>query len=146
LEPSEFPASNNGVFFRNSRIGIRDITDGSSTTFLAGERSRNLADATWVGVVPTARVCTSSKWPLQECETASVMVVSHTGSLTGEGTIYVPNAKAAVADDYWSLHPGGCNFLFGDGSVRFIKESVNPTIFSYLSTRAGGEVVSADQF
>ena len=51
-----------------------------------------------------------------------------------------------MVDDYWSLHPGGCNFLFCDGSVRFIKESVNPSIFSYLSTRAGGEVISSDQF
>jgi hypothetical protein len=30
--------------------------------------------------------------------------------------------------------------------VRFIKESVNPTIFSSLATRAGGEVVGAEQF
>ncbi len=51
-----------------------------------------------------------------------------------------------MVDDYWSLHRGGCNFLFCDGSVRFIKESVNPSIFGYLSTRAGGDVVSADQF
>jgi prepilin-type processing-associated H-X9-DG protein len=51
-----------------------------------------------------------------------------------------------MVDDYWSLHPGGCNFVFCDGSVRFVKESVNPNVFSYLSTRAGGEVVSADQF
>jgi prepilin-type N-terminal cleavage/methylation domain-containing protein/prepilin-type processing-associated H-X9-DG protein len=145
LEPGEFPGSNNGVFYRNSRNGLRDITDGSSTTILVGERSRNVADATWVGVIPTAQLCTNPKWRVQECEPASTMVVSHTGS-AATGTIYVPNSKASMVDDYWSLHPGGCNFLFGDGSVRFIKESVNPRIFSFLSTRAGGEVVSSDQF
>ena len=145
LEPVEFPASNNGVFYRNSRNGSQDITDGLSGTLMVGERSRNVADATWVGVIPTARVCTNPKWTVQECETASTMVVSHTGS-AATGTIYVPNSKSSYADDYWSLHPGGCNFLFCDGSVRFIKETVNPNVFSYLSTRAGGEVVSADQF
>ncbi len=56
------------------------------------------------------------------------------------------NNKGAGPDDFWSLHPGGCNFLFDDGSVRFIKETVDPRIFSFLSTRAGGEIVSADQF
>jgi prepilin-type N-terminal cleavage/methylation domain-containing protein len=42
--------------------------------------------------------------------------------------------------------PANNNGVFCDGSVRFIKETVNPRIFSFLSTRAGGEVVSADQF
>jgi prepilin-type N-terminal cleavage/methylation domain-containing protein/prepilin-type processing-associated H-X9-DG protein len=145
LEPGEFPDSNNGVFYRNSRNGLRDITDGSSSTLMAGERSRNIADATWVGAVPTWRLCTNPKWRVQECGPPSTLVVSHTGT-AATGTIYVPNSKSSMVDDYWSLHPGGCNFLLCDGSARFIKESVNPSIFSYLSTRAGGEVISADQF
>jgi prepilin-type N-terminal cleavage/methylation domain-containing protein/prepilin-type processing-associated H-X9-DG protein len=145
LEPGEYPDTNNGVFYRNSRNGIRDITDGSSMTLMVGERSRNVADATWVGAVPTVQLCTNPRWAIQECGPASTMVVSHTGS-AATGTIYVPNSKSSMVDDYWSFHRGGCNFLFGDGSVRFIKESVNPNIFSYLSTRAGGEVISSDQF
>ncbi len=50
----EFPAENNGVFYRNSRIGLPGIVDGASQTLMVGERSRNVADATWVGVIPTA--------------------------------------------------------------------------------------------
>jgi prepilin-type N-terminal cleavage/methylation domain-containing protein/prepilin-type processing-associated H-X9-DG protein len=145
LEPGEFPDTNNGVFYRNSRNGLRDITDGSSTTLMVGERSRNVADATWVGAVPTWQLCTNPRWVVQECGPPSTLVVSHTGT-AATGSIYVPNSKSSMVDDYWSLHPGGCNFLFCDGSVRFIKESVNPAVFSYLSTRAGGEVVSSDQF
>jgi prepilin-type processing-associated H-X9-DG protein len=146
LEVEEFPASNNGVFYRNSRNGVRSITDGTSTTLMAGERSRNVADATWVGVIPYSQVCTNPKWPIKSCETANVMVLGHTGPSPDQRWVDVPNYKGAGADDFWSLHAGGCNFLFCDGSVRFIKETVNPQIFSFLSTRAGGEVVSADQF
>ncbi len=47
---------------------------------------------------------------------------------------------------FGSAHPGGANFLMGDGSVRFIKTTVNPVIYSGLGTRAGGEVVSADSY
>ncbi len=63
LEVEEFPAQNNGIFYRNSRNGVRDIRDGTSMTLMAGERSRNLADASWVGVIPYSRVCTNPAWP-----------------------------------------------------------------------------------
>jgi prepilin-type processing-associated H-X9-DG protein/prepilin-type N-terminal cleavage/methylation domain-containing protein len=145
LEPGEFPDSNNGVFYRNSRNGVREITDGTSTTLMAGERSRNVADASWVGAVPTWQLCTNPRWPVQECGPPSTLLVSHTGNAE-LGGIYVPNSPSSMVDDFWSLHPGGCNFLFCDGSVRFIKQSVNPVVFSYLSTRAGGEVTGSDQF
>jgi prepilin-type N-terminal cleavage/methylation domain-containing protein/prepilin-type processing-associated H-X9-DG protein len=45
-----------------------------------------------------------------------------------------------------SRHPGGTNMLFGDGSVRFIKDSVSLQTYRALGTIAGGEVLSSDSF
>jgi len=146
LEPEEFPALNKGLFYRNSKISLRDITDGSSTTLMAGERSQNVANATWMGMIPFGESCNNPSWPVRDCEASNVLILGHTGPSPDEPWVDVPNNKKAGADDFNSLHPGGCNFLFGDGSIRFLKETIDPQVFSYLSTRSGGEAVSSDQY
>ncbi len=45
-----------------------------------------------------------------------------------------------------SQHPGGCNFLFADGSVHFLKDSINVNTYWSIGTRGDGEVVSADAY
>jgi prepilin-type processing-associated H-X9-DG protein len=45
-----------------------------------------------------------------------------------------------------SNHPGGVNVLFGDGAVRFLKNTVNTTTWRALGTRNGGETVSSDSY
>ena len=45
-----------------------------------------------------------------------------------------------------SYHPGGVNVLLGDGSVRFVKSTINGATWRALGTVAGGEVVSADSY
>jgi prepilin-type N-terminal cleavage/methylation domain-containing protein/prepilin-type processing-associated H-X9-DG protein len=134
----------NGLFYRNHSVTIAQITDGTSQTFASGERSQNLSRASWTGAVTNAAVplvALQAEAGLDP-EGGGALVLSHTGE--GHG----PNSPSGLAhgDQYWGMHPGGANFLFADGSVRFIKELIGFTIFQSLATKAGGEVLSADQF
>jgi prepilin-type processing-associated H-X9-DG protein len=47
---------------------------------------------------------------------------------------------------FGSYHPGGANFAFADGSVRFVKETTDLRVMSVLGTRGGREVSSASDF
>ena len=58
----------------------------------------------------------------------------------------VPGAEippaALYVGGFGSNHPGGANFALGDGSVRFIRSSIDPQVFRLLGHRADGEVIS----
>jgi prepilin-type processing-associated H-X9-DG protein/prepilin-type N-terminal cleavage/methylation domain-containing protein len=114
-----------GVFFRNSAVRIADITDGTSQTLLVGERSHDLAPATWVGAVTGAEI-----FPYN----SSNMVLGHTGESQGPAIPHDTN-------NFSSRHSGGVNFLFADGHVQFLTSSVSQSLYQALSTRAGGEPV-----
>jgi prepilin-type N-terminal cleavage/methylation domain-containing protein/prepilin-type processing-associated H-X9-DG protein len=145
-------AHGNGLFFLNSRVAIHDLVDGSSSTLMTGERSRNVADATWVGVPGLSFIlCTKDNWPVKTCASAMFAVLGRTGPTSdilfgAVPTGSTPNSHGAGADGFWSLHPGGCNFLLCDGSVRYFNETMSPDVFKRLATRAGGEVVGSDQY
>jgi prepilin-type N-terminal cleavage/methylation domain-containing protein/prepilin-type processing-associated H-X9-DG protein len=56
------------------------------------------------------------------------------------------NASDGQYQNTSSNHPGGCNFLFGDGSVHFLKSSIAIQTYWALGTRANGEVISSDSY
>jgi prepilin-type processing-associated H-X9-DG protein len=65
----------------------------------------------------------------------------------GDAT-HTPNSDRPLWDPdvFWSFHPGGCNFLFGDGSVHFLKSSIYGPRYQYMMTMAGGEIISGDSY
>jgi prepilin-type N-terminal cleavage/methylation domain-containing protein/prepilin-type processing-associated H-X9-DG protein len=65
---------------------------------------------------------------------------TETGPFVAQGT------NAGNNDEIFSFHPGGANVLMGDGSVRFLKDSINPLTMRALVTLAGGEVISSDAY
>ena len=124
--PPPFQCRADGILSHNSRIAIRDITDGTSNTFLVGERRTNAAalpepwHSTWVGVYPEGH----------EAATRILGASDHT-----------PNHPASHFDDFSSMHEGGAFFLLGDGAVRFIGENIDENLYKALATRSGNEIV-----
>ena len=140
-EIPDYPDAGEGIFFRNSGIRFADITDGSSNTIAVGERASNLAYATWTGAVTNGMVKNLSGIPGSYDQPWPVFVLAHTGTAI-EGQL--PNNTTGHADDFTSRHAGGVNFLFADGSVRFISNNVDANVWVSLGTRAGHEISTAE--
>jgi prepilin-type N-terminal cleavage/methylation domain-containing protein len=151
-ETDTFGPSGQGVFYRNSRTRISDITDGTSNTILIGERSWANVNGIWAGAINDG-VCQRGR--LNPCP--------------GNGAAWYPAATLVLAhshlnnaltdtdgglDDFSSQHPGGSSFLLADGSVRFLRSisgdqangAFTPpsVIFQAMGTRANGEIVPSD--
>ncbi len=136
----------NGPFYRNSHTRVADVTDGLSNTVFLGEKTSRLCDATWVGVVPFACTPPRPGWP-SDPNSGGNLVGAHSGPDLHDHPqiiIHAPNNPFGHTDEMESEHPGGANVLLGDGSVRFIKETIYPWTWVGLSTRNGGEVLSIE--
>ncbi len=143
-DPTQYPEyalTHRGVFYRNYAVRAEDVTDGLSNTIFVGERSSNLAYSTWTGSVTGGQVPPNGpdpfNWPP---EGAPVLTLGHTGDAS-DVPPHTPNSPVAHVDDFWSFHPAGANFLFGDGSVHMISNGISPSVWWALGTRAGGEII-----
>jgi prepilin-type processing-associated H-X9-DG protein len=148
--PPAFPGiTRDGIFFIGSCVRLTDVTDGSSNTILFGERYHRDPEFDLrqpPGITPMAEV---GRWGY----------VANGGGLMANVTLHTaapinyrvpPGGDLSTINDrdcaFGSGHPGGANFASADGSVRFVRDSIPLATLQALSTRAGGEVVSAGDY
>ncbi|MBX3415729.1 MAG: DUF1559 domain-containing protein [Pirellulales bacterium] len=132
-----------GPLYRNSGTRVVDVSDGLSNTVFLGEHHSVLSSKTWVGVVPGASVCPSEEFAFSECDSAATLVQVHSGPAKSEDppAIHPPNSPLCHVCQMYAQHPGGCNVMLGDGSVRFISDYINQLTWAALSSRAKGDLV-----
>jgi prepilin-type N-terminal cleavage/methylation domain-containing protein len=129
-----------GAFYTDVSILVRDLRDGASNTMFVGESTQEHA-ATNSG----------PSWAGGAFGTVHGVVMPN-GAANYKN--YLPNAKVAnplgkmlPGDSVFSSHhPGGINAVFGDGSVHFLKDGINPQIWYSLQTVKGGEIVSSGSY
>lgn len=130
-----------GMLLRGRGVSIAEVTDGLSNTLFVGERSSKSAKqavgtlpgvCTWVGALPGGDL---------DGETPALYILGWTGDPSSPAKPNIPEPDGFFhPESITSKHSGGVNFLFGDGSVRFITDSINGQTWVKLGTRQGGEV------
>ncbi|TWT97542.1 putative major pilin subunit [Botrimarina colliarenosi] len=127
-----------GIIYIKSETSYRNITDGTSKTFLVGELAGDLGHArTWMAGVadPTdgSGWIYSGKnvdWPINYA--------------TRDRAKAEPALRIRENDlSFNSFHPGGCHFAFADGSGRFVSESVDKDVYKATASRGAGETVAS---
>mgnify|MGYP001095825504 CR=1 FL=1 len=163
-----------GIFYYLSSVGLAGVTDGASNTAFFSEklrgtgvrdgdaRSDSLITASPTSLNDTYQTCMSmnprttsrltlaqgASWVMGEmcCTLYNHVSTPNTATCAGLGFANNSMANMPMQVPPSSRHPGGVNTLFGDGSVKFIKNSVSLMTYRALGTRDGGETVSADAY
>jgi prepilin-type N-terminal cleavage/methylation domain-containing protein/prepilin-type processing-associated H-X9-DG protein len=154
----------NGMFFRDSSVSLTDSIDGTSTTAMFSERmmgagflgkGRTLAFFLTGQDFSSGRSCEglgpSYAWQgfsYGGCYGATVVNFVRTPNNLWPACLNTDPEVLGLEtyDGPSSYHPGGVNVLFADGSLRFLRDSVELPVWRALATRAGGETLSDDAF
>ena len=133
----------NGMYYKNSETEVRDILDGTSNTIAIGERSLDLFDSVWPGVVTgseyTGWRVVGWTWepPNNPMQQEPVVIVDEFGNETALEIHFHGFAQ------FNSMHLGGLTmFGFVDGSTRSIEDGIDPLLFRAMGTIRGRETVS----
>lgn len=121
---------NNGAFQYHTYRQAQEFTDGLSNTFFAGEvveSDQNWSQCSWAYTTILRSCMRSCENPLN-CKLEQGIFISGKPS------------NATYNGAFGSMHPGGGNFVFGDGHVTFISEGIQLETWRALATRNGGEI------
>ena len=108
--------SPNGIFWRNSKVRMRDITDGTSNTVMVGERAWELNNPAGTNFTCRAGVVFGEQITNEQSEV-------HRGLGSTAGPLNFANNNCNRG--FSSRHAGGGQFVMADGSVRFISENID---------------------
>jgi len=151
--PSAKLAGQDGILYVNSAVKMTDIIDGTSNTLLVGERPPSntlLYGWMWAG---------SGDSPYHGTTDVVLGVRERPLTPSGQPDFYRPGSVNDPQDvhryHFWSLHPGGGMWLFGDGSVKFIAytvatqnvgtiNNISVSLLEALASRNGGEVLAGE--
>jgi prepilin-type N-terminal cleavage/methylation domain-containing protein len=141
-----------GLFYRNSRVRMADIIDGTSNVLMVGECASNhdfvngmpdiSANSTWYAAIPGAMRPAGMMNPTM-MEAHPSLILGHVGQAAMGGMMqmhHTPNTTNHIVN-FSSRHTGGVQFLLSDGSVHFLSENVDYNTFRFLGQRADGNVV-----
>jgi prepilin-type N-terminal cleavage/methylation domain-containing protein/prepilin-type processing-associated H-X9-DG protein len=128
-----------GAFTINHVRRLTSITDGSTNTILIGECAGLPQLWRRHSYVPN-KLVSGAGWASRNLLTCRGFVASGYAS-TGTCAVNCTNYR-----EVYSFHPDGANVAFADGSVHFLRATINIRVFARLVTIAGGEIVSADSY
>jgi prepilin-type N-terminal cleavage/methylation domain-containing protein/prepilin-type processing-associated H-X9-DG protein len=146
-------SNNHGVLYLNSRVRYNEIVDGTNQTILLGE----IVEAATLGWVSGTRsTLRNTGVPLND-RNALIRQRSLAGTFSGSNPrdVIFETIGTLVEDGMWpvdrtggfsSFHGTTSNFLFCDGSVRSLKQSIDARVYRLLGNRADGEPISSDSY